>query len=398
MRFRDLRHSASAAGLGHPIGEMHRSTAVARWRAAALLASIVGAAASAYLLVEYVTGQPGVCLTGSGCDLVRASAYAYPLGIPTPLFGLVFYLLAAWLVLRSLEEAPMLGVRAPTALLALAIAGAAASLVLTALEAFVIHAFCSWCLVQAGASLALLAAGFALAVSRPDVPKAHSSRTRQQAARELEGERSGLRRIAKLGGGVAAIAVAALLAVGATGGSPSGTPDPSSLTPAGSPHLGNGAVQVVEFADFQCPGCASVAPVLAKLATSDAMTLVYRYFPLDSIHANADASARAAVAADRQSAFWQMSEALYAQQSAWEGLAATDADAYFLALAGQLGLDVDRWQVDYGSAAVAASVSTDLAAAQALGLSGTPTIFIAGQQYTGALNEDAIRAAVAAAS
>ncbi len=57
---------------------------------AALLASIVGASASAYLLVEYLTGQPGICLTGSGCDIVRASAFAYPLGIPAPLIGLLF--------------------------------------------------------------------------------------------------------------------------------------------------------------------------------------------------------------------------------------------------------------------------------------------------------------------
>jgi uncharacterized membrane protein len=79
---------------------MHRSLVGARWRAGAVIASIVGAAASSYLLVEYVTGQPGICLTGSGCDLVRSSAFGYPLGIPMPLFGLVFYLGAIWLTSR----------------------------------------------------------------------------------------------------------------------------------------------------------------------------------------------------------------------------------------------------------------------------------------------------------
>ncbi len=57
----------------------------ARWRALALLSAIFGAGVSVYLLVEYTTGQPGLCLTGSGCDEVRASPYAYPLGIPMPL-------------------------------------------------------------------------------------------------------------------------------------------------------------------------------------------------------------------------------------------------------------------------------------------------------------------------
>src|SRR5580765_6756210 len=86
---------------------MDRKVAAARWRSAALLAAIVGAAASAYLLVEYVTGQPGVCLTGSGCDLVRASAYAYPLGVPMPLIGLAFYLMAIWLTIWGLDARSM---------------------------------------------------------------------------------------------------------------------------------------------------------------------------------------------------------------------------------------------------------------------------------------------------
>ena len=132
---------------------MDRAMAAARWRAASLIASIVGAAASSYLLVEYLIGQPGLCLTGSGCDLVRASAFAYPLGIPTPLFGLVFYLVATWLSLRTVERGSIAGVRVEAALLGLAVVGAIASVILTAIEAFVIEAFCSWCLVQAAPAL-----------------------------------------------------------------------------------------------------------------------------------------------------------------------------------------------------------------------------------------------------
>ncbi len=373
--------------------------AAARWRATALLASIVGAAASAYLLVEYVTGQPGVCLTGSGCDLVRASAFAYPLGIPTPLYGLAFYLLAGWVVLRTLDPRAAAGFAPGTALLILSAVGAVASMILTGLEAFVIRAFCSWCLVQAAASLVLLAAAAGLA--RTDLPAAadaHSSRARQQAARAKDDERRSLLRTARLGGGAGTLAVAAMLAVGAAGGTPGSSPDGSTLAPAGSPRLGAGAVEVVEFADFQCPGCAVVAPILADLATSNGMTLVYRYFPLDSIHPNADASARAAAAATRQGSFWQMSAALYARQSAWKDLSAADADAFFVALAGELGLDVAAWQSDYGSAEVAAVVNADREAAVGLGLSGTPTLFVDGREYTGSLSVDAIRAAIAAAA
>ena len=377
---------------------MQGSETAARWRAVALLAAIVGAAASAYLLVEYVTGQPGVCLTGSGCDLVRASAFAYPLGIPTPLIGLAFYVLAGWATMRSLDRTPLAGLSPDAALLALAVVGAAASMLLTALEAFVIRAFCTWCLVQAGASLVFLAGSFGVVRDGPpeqDEPQSRGAQRR--AARARNGERSSLTRTARFAAGVAALAVAALLGVGGLAGPAKGSFTGASLAPPGSPRLGRGAVEVVEFADFQCPGCAAVAPILAEIAGSDGMTLVYRYLPLTAIHPNADASARAAAAADRQDSFWPMSEALYARQAAWEKLPAAEAEAYFTALAGELGLDVSAWLADYGSSEVAAAVLTDRQAAEAMGLSGTPTLFIGGRRYDGSLRSDDIRAAIAEA-
>lgn len=377
---------------------MHRSMAAARWRPAALLSSIVGAAASAYLLVEYVTGQPGLCLTGSGCDLVRASAFAYPLGIPTPLIGLVFYVVATWLTVRTMDARPIAGVSAEAALVGLAIAGAIASAVLTGLEAFVIRAFCSWCLVQAAASLVLLVAAIMLLRTPTETVVAQSSRTRQQAARAREGERASLLRTGRTGGGVATLAVAALLALGATSGTPTVSPGPSGFAGADSPRLGSGTVEVVEFADFQCPGCAALAPILAQLASANEMTLVSRYFPLDASHANADRAARAAAAAHEQGSFWEMSDALYARQGSWQNLSGTDADAFFMTLAGELGLDTAEWRTAYASPEIAAVVDVDRQAANALGLNSTPTLFIGGTHYTGPLSADGIRAAIAAAS
>ena len=375
---------------------MHRTAATARWRTVALLAAIVGAAASAYLLVEYVTGQPGVCLTGTGCDLVRDSAFAYPLGIPTPLIGLIFYAAAGWLVVRSMGGQPIARIPARTALVGFALLGAAGSAFLTAMEAFVIKAFCTWCLVQAAAGLVLLVASVGVVRAGPaDAIEAHSSRTRQQAARARDAERSSLRRTASLGAGVAGLAVVGLLAIGATGGTPN-VPGGTSLAPADSPRLGAGAVEVVEFADFQCPGCATLAPILAGMAAADEMTLVSRYFPLDSIHPNADGSARAAAAADRQDSFWPMSEALYARQAEWKDLGSAQADDFFAQLAAQIGIDVARWEEDYASAEVAAAVDADRQQSHALGLTGTPTLFIGGELYRGSLSEVEIAAAIAA--
>jgi protein-disulfide isomerase len=138
--------------------------------------------------------------------------------------------------------------------------------------------------------------------------------------------------------------------------------------------------------------------MLQGMAAEDEMTLVFRHFPLETIHANANSSSRAAEAAERQNAFYDMAEALYATQSAWSNLGAAEADAYFASLAGQLGLDVNQWQSDYTSQSVRNDVAADAAAARALSLPGTPVIYIGGELYEGDRSVPAIRAAIAAAA
>lgn len=378
---------------------MISSSPAARWRALALLAAIFGAGVSAYLLVEYTTGQAGVCLTGSGCDDVRASDFAYPLGIPMPIFGVAFYVVAAWLAYRTLDGAPLLGVAPRNALVVAGVVGAAFSAVLTGLEAFVIGAFCTWCLASAAASLVLLVAAVGLAVT-PDPPQetGGSSRARHQRAREHETQRSGLRRLATLGSSVTVLLFGGLLIAGAVASGSGPNASGGDLAPVTSPHLGQGRVTVVEFADFQCPGCAQVGPMLSQMAANDEMTLVFRYFPLEQIHANADASARAAEAAKLQGGFWAMSELLFARQAAWENLASADADSYFAGLASQIGLDVGQWTSDYTSQAVRSAVARDAQAARDLNLPGTPTIYIGGELYNGQRSVADFRSAIAAAA
>ena len=363
----------------------------ARWRVLAIVAAVFGAGVSAYLLIEYSTGRSGVCLTGSGCDLVRDSDYAYPLGIPLPLFGLIFYLAASWLAARTVTDP-----RAGRALLAVAGLGGLASVGLTGIEAFVIGAFCTWCLAQAFASWILLLAAVGLwAQPTTDDPEARSSRARQQRARALQAERSRTRQAFMSSGSLTAVLFSTLLVVGAVNGAPStGSPAPNTaLAPADAPRVGTGAATVVEFADFQCPGCAQFAPVIYQMATANEITLVARYFPLNQIHANADASARAAAAANLQGQYWPMAEQLYATQPSWESLASPDS--YFEGLATDLGLDVARWVSDYASSAVANAVARDLDAARQLNLPGTPSLFINGTVYDGSLTADAIRAVIA---
>jgi protein-disulfide isomerase len=378
---------------------MSTASPAARWRALALLSAIFGAGVSVYLLVEYTTGQPGVCLTGSGCDEVRASDFAYPLGIPMPLFGVAFYLASAWLGYRTLRGGPILGVPPRTLLLLAGVAGVVASAALTAIEAFVIGSYCTWCLASAAASVLLLVGAVGLWRTPDTEPVSGTSgRVRQQQARSEAAQRDSLRRVTLWGSAATAMLVTVLLAAGALANGPAPSQTGDELAPPGSPRLGGGAVTVVEFADFQCPACAVVGPMLQELAEANEMTLVFRHFPLESIHANANASSRAAEAAERQGAFYGMAEALYATQSAWSNLGPVDADAYFASLAGQLGLDVDQWRSDYTSQAVRDDVAADAAAARELSLPGTPAIYIGGELYEGQASVSGYRAAIAAAA
>ena len=376
----------------------------------ALAAALVGAGISAYLLVEYATGRSGLCVTGSGCDEVHASAFAYPFGIPMPLFGLVFYLAVAWTAWRSLEPAHLLGMSPRVALAALSLAGLAVSVVLTSIEAFVIHAFCTWCLGQAGASLVLAIAsvlgvarhGPSGQVNRDISRRAHRVAARE-AARQLEEQKRGLRREGLLVSGLMATIVASLLVGGAFGRSgpgPSANPGANttgSLAPASAPRTGIGPVTVVEFADYECPACQAVAPELQQLVTDGSITLVYRYFPLPQ-HSLAVLAAQAAQAASLQGKFWPMHDLLFSTHAAWENMSSDEARAYFGGLASQAGLDVQRWQTDITSPAVGEAVSSDAAAAKALGLPGTPSIFINGSYYQDGLTLDQLRSAVAAAN
>lgn len=106
---------------------------------------IVGLLVSSYLLYTYVTGGPILCGDGS-CEVVRASEYASIVGIPTPLYGVVFYVL---LIVGALLWVPPYEARRRYALLILTGVGLVVSFGLTYIEAFVIHAWCRWCVVSA---------------------------------------------------------------------------------------------------------------------------------------------------------------------------------------------------------------------------------------------------------
>jgi len=147
----------------------------------------------------------------------------------------------------------------------------------------------------------------------------------------------------------------------------------------GSPVRGpdGAAVTIVEFADFECPHCAEVAPLLDKVVDThkNDVRFVFKFYPLPS-HPHADIAARAAVAAMNQGKFWEMHHALFANQ---RHLEQTDLDSY----AKELGLDVGRMHADMQSNQTTERIAKDRKLGEDLQIGGTPTIFINGRLFDG---------------
>jgi len=143
---------------------------------------------------------------------------------------------------------------------------------------------------------------------------------------------------------------------------------------------GSGAVQVVEYGDYQCPACGVVYPNLKQLMKDydGKVTFYFRNFPLTSLHPNANASANAAEAAANQNKFWEMHDKLYETQKDWSDLASNDADAKFAGYAKELGLDVDKFKKALADKQFQSVIDQDTADANAMGVNSTPTVYING--------------------
>ncbi len=142
-------------------------------------------------------------------------------------------------------------------------------------------------------------------------------------------------------------------------------------------------VTIVEFSDFQCPPCAESRELIKRVldAYPKDVRLVYKQFPLPSIHKNAVAAARASIAARRQGKFWEMHDLLYKNQDALEP---DKLDDY----AQEIGLDVQRWQHDFDSPEIRELVAQEIRDGQAADVDATPTFFVNGKRLVDRSFED----------
>ncbi len=160
-------------------------------------------------------------------------------------------------------------------------------------------------------------------------------------------------------------------------------PDPNrryALELAGAPAKGpsSAKVTVVEFSDFQCPFCGRVNPTIERIRKEypDDVRVVFKHLPL-RIHPKAPAAHAAAEAAHRQGRFWEMHDAIFADQA---GMSPERYRQY----AQEIGLDLERYERDLKASDVQQRVSSDSAEAERLGVTGTPAFFVNGRFLSGA--------------
>ena len=137
------------------------------------------------------------------------------------------------------------------------------------------------------------------------------------------------------------------------------------------------AITIVEFSDYQCPYCAKSEPLIASFveAYPNDTRVVFKHYPLTNIHPHAMPAALAATAAQKQGKFWEMHEALFADQRSLNPAQITES-------AKKLGLDMAKFEADMKSPETAAAVQADMKLAQQVGIRGTPTIFVNGKLLT----------------
>lgn len=140
-------------------------------------------------------------------------------------------------------------------------------------------------------------------------------------------------------------------------------------------------VVLIEYGDFQCPGCGSLHPSLSPIKEKykDQLTFIFRNFPLTTIHPNALAASTAAEAAGLQDKWWQYHDKLFENQDEWSESSSDERTNIFINYAKDLGLDINQFKKDLENELVAQKIARDQALGKKAGATSTPTLVLNGK-------------------
>ncbi len=141
-------------------------------------------------------------------------------------------------------------------------------------------------------------------------------------------------------------------------------------------------VKIFEFSDFSCPYCATMASTLKDaLAKHSDVALVWRDFPITSIHPQSLDADIAANCAGAQGKFWQYHDALFADQTDF-------SRGHLLAIANSLGLKPEAFTACFDGEIPLPSIEQHMNEGNALAIDGTPYLFVDDQRISGQISAE----------
>jgi protein-disulfide isomerase len=139
-------------------------------------------------------------------------------------------------------------------------------------------------------------------------------------------------------------------------------------------------VTLVEFGDYQCPSCGFYHPLVKEILNRypTQVRLEFHHFPLITIHPNSMAASKAVEAAGEQGHYWEMHDAVFANQNLWADK--PDPKPIFAAIANKIGINGTILVQAMDSPAIQARILKDVEQGDKANIQAVPTFFIKGQQ------------------
>ena len=162
---------------------------------------------------------------------------------------------------------------------------------------------------------------------------------------------------------------------------------PLKISSGNNPVIGNpeAAITIIEFSDFQCPFCAkfhmqTLPTIMDEYINKGTVKLVFRDFPIQSIHPNAVPASIAAECANEQEKFEQMYHMLFEKQKEWSNLETSYAITAFNQYASELQLNEEKFDSCIKNVKYIEEVQKDLNEGRTYGVTGTPGFFIGNEE------------------
>jgi protein-disulfide isomerase len=176
--------------------------------------------------------------------------------------------------------------------------------------------------------------------------------------------------------------------------------DPARL-PAAAGHLlgrADAPIQVLEFADFECPQCGvfgnvTEPDVRERLVNTGQISYRFFDFPLD-MHKNTVFAHNAAACAEEQGKFWEMHDKLFATQTEWNGEATSRPRDRFVGYAKSVGVDGAKFEACYDAQKFGPQIEANKQEAIRRNVNSTPTFIIGKRMIPGNLPYDTFKAYV----